>query len=78
VLQFEKLKAAGFHVTLDRYSDSVGFFAALAYKYLDKSGTVNKDSVKVYDRFIYPLSIVIDKIASRFFGKNVEAIAVKK
>lgn len=73
----EKLQKAGFEIKFAKYTDSLGFLMALAYKFIDKSGTINKDSVAVYDKFIYPLSQFLDVIFSPFFGKNVEVLAIK-
>lgn len=74
----KKVLNAGFHVKSSRYCDSLGFLATLAYKYIDRSdGTINKRSLILYDRLIFPLSIMIDKLTHMHFGKNVYAICVK-
>lgn len=61
-----------------RYVDSIGFFAAIVYKYLgSKEGKINKNNLIFYDRIIFPLSIVMDKIFHKFFGKNIYAVLEK-
>ena len=74
----QKLSNAGFYVTESRYADSIGFFAALIYKLLDKGdGTVDLRMLKTYDRWVFPLSQFLDVIAHQIGGKNVYARAVK-
>lgn len=54
------------------YVDSVGFFAALMYKTFGNSnGDLSVKSVKIYDRFVFPLSRWIDKFTNSFLGKNL-------
>lgn len=54
------------------YVDSIGYFAALAYKYVgSKTGNLSVRSIKFYDRFIFPLSRQIDKVTNSFLGKNL-------
>jgi SAM-dependent methyltransferase len=74
-----KLKQAGFQVTETRYADSIGYLATLIYKAFDNGeGSVNLRMLKVYDRWVIPLSRIFDLIASPFVGKNVYARAVKR
>ena len=73
-----KLSNAGFEIHQSRYADSVGFFAALIYKALGKGdGTVNRMALKFYDRWLFPLSRLLDVIANQFIGKNVYVRAIK-
>lgn len=54
------------------YVDSLGFFATLLYKYVgNKNGDINKKSLIFYDKVIFPISKVFDKLFSNCFGKNV-------
>lgn len=65
-------KDAGFHVEKCFYQDSVGFFVTLLFKLIgSKDGSVNTKSLEVYDRFIFPVSKIMDYLFSRIFGKNV-------
>ena len=74
-----RVTAAGFEIERLAYVDSLGFFAALAYKLLDKgSGELNLRYVKVYDRFIFPMSKVLDHVFKNLFGKNLLVVARKR
>lgn len=60
------------------YADSIGFFAALLYKLVgNREGSIDQRSVKLYDRFIFPLSRACDFLLSRWVGKNLVLIASK-
>lgn len=73
-----KLKKVGFQVVETKYADSIGYLAALIYKVFDNGeGGVNKRMLKVYDRWVFPLSRALDLILSSVVGKNVYAYAVK-
>jgi SAM-dependent methyltransferase len=67
----ELVLGAGFRVTDCRYVDSLGFFAALAYRAVSRSGRLRPASVERYDRFVFPLSRVVDRLAARWVGKNL-------
>lgn len=72
------LRNAGFQIEEARYVDSAGFFAAMAYKFLGNAdGDLNPVTLKFYDRFIFPVSRVIDRVGERFFGKNLFVAAVR-
>lgn len=75
-----KLVSAGYVVTSCHYSDSVGFFAWLFTK-LSKSlddGT-NVRKMKVYDKFLFPLSKALDAMGLRYvFGKNLLVYCTKR
>ena len=70
----KKLNDLNFSVIRCHYADSLGFFASMAIKFLGYKKTMNlgsKDSLKFYDRFIFPFSQLIDKLGLKyFFGKN--------
>jgi len=70
------LRLAGFIVNRSEYVDSLGFFAALGFKYLgNANGNIKPTSVSWYDRFAFPLSRRGDRLFHRLFGKNVLAMA---
>lgn len=74
----DRLRDAGFHVTVARYVDSLGFFATLVYKLVgDRSGVVSPRSVALYDRFAFPLSKRLDKLVGPVLGKNLLVVARK-
>ena len=62
---------AGFRVTSCRYVDSLGFPAALAYRVVSRRGRLSPQSVERYDRFVFPLSRVVDRLVARWIGKNL-------
>lgn len=73
------VRSAGFAVERVAYVDSIGFFAALLFKMASNdSGDVNRFALKVYDRCVFPFSLVLDLVARHWFGKNLLLIARKK
>lgn len=73
-----KVKLAGFEIQDACYVDSIGFFAALLYKYVgNDDGSINRRSIVIFDRFLFPLSRLIDRITNKLFGKNLLIIAVR-
>lgn len=72
------LAAAGLRVIEARYVDSLGFAATLLYRAIgNDSGEINRRALKIYDRFAFPASRAADLLVSRWFGKNLLAVAVK-
>jgi SAM-dependent methyltransferase len=67
--------SAGLSIKLLEYHDPVGFFAALAYRILDNSGNLKSGSIKIFDRFLYPLSRSVQPITAKLFGKNLLLVA---
>ena len=77
--QLEKLFVDnGYKIKTCRYFDSLGYFAAFIYKYVNKSGDINKEVIKIYDKYIFPLNFVTDKIFCQFIGKNIMLEASRK
>jgi len=72
-----RMRDAGFTIETCRYADSLGFFAALAFRLLkgDSGGDLNPAHIKLYDRVAFPLSLALDAIAWPLFGKNVIVVA---
>ncbi len=75
----QKVSASGFNVLSCYYVDSIGFFAwlYLRFKGYNPTNTAATDkSLKLFDRILYPLSSLIDKLGCRYlFGKNLMLIA---
>jgi 2-polyprenyl-3-methyl-5-hydroxy-6-metoxy-1,4-benzoquinol methylase len=74
------MKHTGFQIESARYVDSIGFFGSLYFKYFgSKTGILNdnKNSICFYYKYIFPISIVLDKILNPFIGKNLLVIARK-
>jgi len=68
--------AAGFAVERIEYADSLGFLATLAFKLLDNGrGDVNRRMLRLYDRVAFPVSRAVDRVARRWFGKNLLLLA---
>ena len=65
----------GLRVEQARYVDSLGFMASLVYRFLPASGVLNPDHVALYDRYVFPVSKVLDKATSWLFGKNLLVVA---
>jgi len=72
------LEQAGFTVQRVCYVDSLGFLATLVYKVLsNRDGRINRRSIAIYDRAVFPISLILDRLCSGWLGKNVMAFAVK-
>jgi len=77
----KKLLEANFTIKECYYVDSIGFFAWLSVKlkgYGDNNKLGSGNSLKIYDKFIYPLSALLDRLGLKYlFGKNLLVIAQK-
>ena len=70
------LEEAGFEIDQSCYADSLGFLVTLVFRLFgDKSGAISSRSVKIYDRILFPVSRVLDRIFQPLFGKNLEVVA---
>lgn len=70
------LDSAGFSIERMHYVDSLGFLAAAIFKLLgDRDGTLRGESVRIYDRFGFPLSALLDRLLGSIIGKNIFALA---
>ena len=74
----ETAEKAGLRVESLEFHDPVGFFAALAYRLLDNSGNVKPGSIRVFDKFLYPISRLVQPIFKHAFGKNLLLVATKE
>ena len=78
----EKLRENRFEVIDSFYVDSIGFFASLAIKFFGYKGSLrlgNKGSLLIYDKYIYPISKILDGLGLRyFFGKNILVAARRR
>lgn len=74
----DKLVRAGFMVEKIRYADSIGFLASIAYRLFDKgNGNIDPGSLRLYDRWVFPVSLGLDNFLHALLGKNVYAVAHK-
>lgn len=62
---------AGLKVISIQFADSLGFLFALLYRLLGSNTPPRTAIVKIYDKLVFPISKKLDRIASRFFGKNL-------
>ena len=71
-------RSAGLGVCKTRYVDSLGFFAALGFKVFgNKNGYLSARAVSLYDRYVVPVSRLLDFLFGRLLGKNIYLIASK-
>ncbi|MDF2940356.1 MAG: hypothetical protein K0R66_998 [Gammaproteobacteria bacterium] len=71
------MKKANFHTEEIYFADSLGFFIALLFKHIDKSGQVNPKSLKIYDKLLFPISCILDYVLKYFLGKNLVVVVSK-
>jgi SAM-dependent methyltransferase len=72
------VSAAGYRIEKVAYADSLGFFATLLFKAAgNRSGDVNPSMLRLYDRFVFPVSRLVDKLMGHWFGKNLLLVARK-
>jgi SAM-dependent methyltransferase len=71
------LAASGFRIITADYVDSLGFFATLLYRLSgDRGAEINRSLLRAYDRFVFPVSRLLDRLlARRFLGKNLLVVA---
>jgi len=74
----QKIVEAGFIIKRKEYVDILGVPASLIYKWIGSSeGNVNTSVLSLYDRFVFPISRIFDKIFYRIGGKNLLIICEK-
>ncbi len=74
-----KVENAGFRIDYCHYNDCLGVIASLALTvvgYKNRAGLGSKKSLIFYDTMVYPISIILDKVALKYLiGKNLLLIA---
>lgn len=77
-----KAQQAGFDVQCCYYVDSIGFFASLLLKLMGYKGDSSLGSTRsldLFDRYIFPISKITDRLGLRFlFGKSLLLVATRK
>tara|TARA_B110000977_G_scaffold172406_1_gene224765 strand:- start:301 stop:1011 length:711 start_codon:yes stop_codon:yes gene_type:complete len=77
----EKCKQVGLTIDKVHFADSIGLFASLAMKvfgYNKDAGIGSVSSLRFYDKWLLPLSILLDKVGFKhLFGKNIVLVARK-
>lgn len=72
------LQDLGLEVVTKRYVDSLGFVITLLFKLIGNSnGDINPTALRLYDQLVLPLSLALDHLTARFFGKNLMIVARK-
>lgn len=72
------LREGGFTVEDSAYADSLGFFVSLLYRFVgSKDGGISLPALLLYDRAVFPVSRLLDRLFGRLVGKNVFAVAVR-
>jgi SAM-dependent methyltransferase len=72
------IRAAGFGIRRSDYVDFLGVAATLVYKCVgDREGRIDVRSLRLYDRYVFPLSRVFDAMLSKLAGKNLLLVAEK-
>jgi SAM-dependent methyltransferase len=78
----DKVIAAGFEIQSLTYDESIGFLASALVKivgYKNQANLGSKNSLIFYDKFIYPISRVLDRLGFRYIiGKNLILVATKQ
>lgn len=70
------VQKVGFKVESARYADSVGFFAALAFG-SNPEAKLSPRKIALYDRGLFPFSVMLDRIVRGTFGKNLTLLCRK-
>ena len=76
-----KLQSVGFEIRSAYFADSLGFIAILImklFKYNTDKVIESPSSLKIYDRYLFPVSRLLDLLGCKFlFGKNLIIIGQK-
>ncbi len=68
----EMATRAGWTVTACTHADSLGFLTSLAYRaFGPRHGRLDPRSAALYDRWVFPLSRVLDRALAPVGGKNL-------
>ena len=72
----KKLEQTNFKIIRCHFSDSLGFFVSILIRIFGYKK--NPKNFHFYDKYIYPLSSLLDRLGAKyFFGKNLLIIAQK-
>ena len=73
-----KMQSAGFEITDARYIDCLGFLSALVYRLVgNDKGVISPGAVRIYDRFLFPVSRILDRLVFGSFGKNLLVVGTR-
>jgi predicted SAM-dependent methyltransferase len=74
----DKVVKAGFKVDYILYHESLSYFASLIHNVFLKKKIPSARSMKLYDRYLVPLSNAIENVIKPSFGKSLYLSATKK
>jgi SAM-dependent methyltransferase len=60
-----------------KYSEPIGFILAFFYRLIGGSDKLNPKSVSIYDKYLFPISVFLEPLTRRWFGKNILGIFTK-
>jgi hypothetical protein len=77
-----KVRESGFAVEKCYWNDCIGVVAMFSLKilgYKGKAGIGSKKSLKIYDKYVYPISKILDRLFFKYIiGKNLFLFAKAK
>jgi SAM-dependent methyltransferase len=72
------LSENGFQISEIRFVDSLGVIPSLIYRFIPRaSGEPSPLSIRIYDRLLFPISRLCDRLFSGLIGKNLFVVAKK-
>lgn len=75
---FNLIQKSGFDVSEINYVDCLGVLITLIFKLIgNKDGNISQNQVILYDKFIFPLSKILDLVLRKYVGKNLYIVATK-
>lgn len=74
----ELVNPSEFDLLQIRFHDPLGFFAALVYKVFSSTSHVPRGPLLFFDRFVFPLSVIMERVTGGWFGKNLSILVQKK
>ncbi len=74
----EMVRKCNFTIKDYEYFDSLGYILAFIYKIINHRGTISAFSILLFDKIIFPISILSDKVFNKKFGKNIVMILSKE
>jgi len=71
------VQSPGFKIEKARYHELAGYFASAANKIFNKSGRLNPKAVRFYDKWILPVSNLVEIIGPITIGKSIYICALR-
>lgn len=60
-----------------KYCEPIGFFAGLSYRIVGGGEELDSKLVSIYDKYLFPVSILAEPVTKNIFGKNILGIFTK-